>query len=346
MGTQTTELQSKSKRMTWLHRVNGDSLSWLLEHDRKNPAIRYFALRELLDQPADDAEVMEAQAAIMTSGSVPAILNAQHADGYWQVAGGGYEKYRGSVWQIMLLAELGANPEDERVQRGCEYVLSHSIASTGGFAAGRTPYPSGVIHCLNGNMLHALIRLGWLDDPRVQQALDWQTRSITGEGEIQYYQSGTSGPDFSCAVNDKLPCGWGATKAMKALITVPLERRTPAILRALERGAQFLLSFNLAQANYPYKNKVSAAWFKLGFPLSYWSDVLETLGVLAALGFGSDARLAGAQRWLLDKQDAQGRWMLENTLNGRMWRSIEVKGKPSKWVTLRALRVLKRAEAT
>ncbi len=327
--------------MAWLDQLQADPLPWLLEPDPANPAIRYFALRDLLGRAADDPEVVEAHSAIMTTGPVPVILDAQHPDGYWQQPGGGYRKYRGTVWQIMLLSELGADSTDERVQRGCEYVLSHSIASNGGFAASNTrPVPSNVIHCLNGNLLYALIRLGWLDDPRVQQALDWQARAITGEGSIQYYESGTNGPDFACAVNEKQPCGWGATKAMKALAAVPPERRALTVARALERGMEFLLRYDLAKADYPYTEKVSSAWFKLGFPLSYWSDVLETLAVLAALGHGGDPRLAEVYRWLLGKQDAQGRWKLENSLNGKMWIDIEKRGRPSKWITLRVMRVL------
>ncbi|MHB8624753.1 MAG: prenyltransferase/squalene oxidase repeat-containing protein [Aggregatilineales bacterium] len=327
--------------MSWLDRLNGDSLSWLCEPDPVNPGIRYFALRDLLDRSADDPEVLEARSAIMTGGPVPVILNAQHPDGYWQQPGGGYGKYQGTVWQIMLLSELGADPTDERVRRGCNYVLDHGIASNGGFAYNKTVLPSGVVHCLNGNLLYALIRLGCLDDSRLQQALDWQARAITGEDPIQYYQSGTSGPDFACAINEKQPCAWGATKAMKALIAVQPAQRTSILQRALERGAQFLLRYDLAKADYPYTGKVSSTWFKLGFPLSYWSDVLETLAVLVALGYGGDPRLAKAYHWLLSKQDAQGRWKLENSLNGKMWIDIEKRGQSSKWITLRALRVLK-----
>jgi hypothetical protein len=80
-------------------------------------------------------------------------------------------------------------------------------------------------------------------------------------------------------------------------------------------------------------------------PLAYWSDVLETAEVLVDLGYGADPRLAGVLRLIRSKQDSKGRWTLENTLNGKMWADIEVKGKPSKWVTLRAMRVLARAEA-
>lgn len=153
-------------------------------------------------------------------------------------------------------------------------------------------------HCLNGNLLHALIRQGYLDDPRVRQALLWQVSSITGEPPMEYYQSGTSGPEFACEINQKQSCGWGALKAMKALLAVPIEERTLDMEYAIKRGGQFLLRHDVAKANFPYADKISSAWFKLGFPLSYWSDVLETLSVLVTLGYGSDSRLEDAYHWL------------------------------------------------
>ncbi len=280
----------------------------------------------------------------MANGPVPAILDAQDSAGSWVKPGAGYgPKYRGTVWQIIFLAELGADPSEERVRRGCEYLLSHSIASNAAFSAYQTPVPSGSVHCLNGNLLYALLRLGHADDPRVQAALDWQARAITGEGQIRYYKSATAGPGFACGVNEGQPCGWGANKAMRALLAVPSQRRTPVVERAIEEGAAFLLSRDPALADYPYTGRVSSTWFKLGFPLSYWSDVLETAAVLVEAGYGDDSRLANALQLILSKQDDQGRWKLENALNGKMWIDIEEKGKPSKWVTLRALRVLKGA---
>jgi hypothetical protein len=327
-------------------RLSGDPLSWLCEPDRANPSIRYFTLRDLLGQPATDPEVIQAKAAIMEDGPVPVILEAQHPEGYWERPGHGYGKYRGTGWQIMLLAELGSDPTDERVRRGCQYLLGHSIsAGTGGFSLTPSSAPSGVVHCLNGNLLSSLIHLGCLDDGRVQRSIEWQAHAITGEHSIAYYRSGTSGPDFACGINQGQPCGWGATKALKALISVPEAQRSPVVNRALSRGAEFLLAHDLARADYPYTRKVSSTWFKLGFPLSYWSDVLETLSVLTALGHGADPRLSGAWQWLLGKQDSQGRWRLDNSLNGKMWIDIEERGRPSKWVTLRALQVLQRVQS-
>ena len=328
--------------VSWRKMLRGDSLSWLLEPDEAQPGVRYFAMRDIMEYPQDGADVDAAQDLVMESGPVPAILDAQYPEGFWVKPGGGYSpKYRSTVWQVIFLAELGAQPTDERVRRGCEYVLEHSIAPNGAFSVRQKPVNSGSIHCLNGNLLYALQQLGYGEDPRVRKALDWQARSITGESSFRYLRSGATGPCFACSANEAKPCGWGACKAMKALLAVAPGRRTSAMTDALRVGVEFLLSRDPAQADYPYTARVSSTWFKLGFPLTYWSDVLEILHVLTLAGYGDDPRLKPALQFVLDKQDEQGRWPLENALTGKMWAEVGVKRQPSKWITLRVLRVLK-----
>jgi hypothetical protein len=205
-----------------------------------------------------------------------------------------------------------------------------------------------------GNLGAALIDLGWLNDKRLQSALDWQARMITGDGvdsleskqtDERYYKSGTTGPLFACAMNGDLPCAWGAIKAMLALSRVPLSLRTQRMQAAIQQGITFLLSHDPAVADYPFGmgNRPSSSWFKFGYPIGYITDVLQNLEVLAALRQAQDARLANALELVLGKQDDQGRWSLEYTYNGKTWVDIGKKGQPSKWITLRALRVLKAA---
>ena len=90
-----------------------------------------------------------------------------------------------------------------------------------------------------------------------------------------------------------------------------------------------------------WSEKPNRSWFKFGYPIGYVTDVLQNLEVLTNLGYAKDARLTNAIDLLLSKRDDQGRWMLEYTYNGKTWIDIETKNQPSKWVTLRALRVLK-----
>jgi len=337
--------------LKWREDVRGDPLPWLLETDPQNPGIRYFSLVDLLDRPAGEPQVREARQAVMAASPVAVILAAQDPGGYWVEAGSGYyPKYQGTVWSLIFLAQLGADGSDPRVRAGCEYVLEHSRCATGGFSAdGRQ---SGQVHCLQGNLCAALIDLGWLGDERLDAALDWLARSITGEGispaemkdaEVRYYRTGNSGPGFLCAANNQKACAWGAIKTMLALGKVPEAGRTESMRAAIQTGVDFLLGRDPAVADYPtpFDTKPSRSWFQFGYPIAYVTDVLQNLEVLAALGHASDPRLEAAYKLLLSRQDDQGRWDMEYTYNGKTWADIEIKNEPSKWVTLRALRVIK-----
>jgi hypothetical protein len=332
----------------WNDFLRGDPLRWLL--DDKTPAVRHMALRWLLDRPEDDVEVRQVRRAAMGADPIAAILDAQHPSGYWEKPGPGYAtKYRGTVWQLMFLDQLGADPANARVRKACEYVLAHSQAANGGFAASGTfkeaPPPTfRVIHCLNGNLLRALLGLGWIEDVRVQQAIDWEAHAITGEPPIMYDAAVTCGPGFACTANGGLPCAWGAIKALGALARVPPESRTPLVQRALEQGAAFLLSRDPATAMYPMgdgNTTPSRFWFKLGFPSGYVTDVLQNLEVLCELGYAHDARLSPAVEWVLGKQDPHGRWKNEYAYNGKTWVDFERQGRTGKWVTLRVCHVLR-----
>lgn len=335
---------------TWLRLLNADPLPWLLEEN--TPAVRHLALRLLLDQPEDAQEVQRARAAAMRRDPIAAILAAQQPEGFWVKPGPGYApKYRGTVWQLTFLDQLGADGSDPRVQAACAYVLSHSQTSSGGFGYWQggsrpdAPPPASLaIHCLHGNLLRALLGFGWLEDARVQRAIDWQARAITGEDFDHYYRSGTSGSGFRCVSNAHLPCAWGAIKALLGLARIPAERRAPHVVRAIQQGVDFLLSCDPATAAYPAgvgAPQPGPAWFTLGFPLGYAADILQNLTLLCELGFARDARLEPAVTWLLHQHDPSGRWRNQAALAGKTWVDTDRQGQPSKWVTLRACAVLK-----
>jgi hypothetical protein len=325
----------------WKAQLKADALPWLLEPDEANPGVRYFALRDLLGRSADDPEVVAAQAQVMRTGPVPAILDAQYPDGYWIKPGPFYSpKYRATVWQVLFLAQLGAEPRDERVRRAVEYTFAHAQVESGAFSY--TGRPSGAIHCLWGNLARALLDLGYENDERLGHAVDRLARSITGDGYERYYRSGVQAPGFVCSANYGLPCAWGGVRALWALNRVSLANRTPAVEAAIEASTDFLLRYDVARADYPHHERINSSWFKFGYPLGYVTDVLLNLEALAEAGCGGDPRLGEAVELVLSKQDEGGRWNMEYSYNGKMWADVEQKGQPSKWVTLRALRVLKR----
>jgi hypothetical protein len=111
----------------------------------------------------------------------------------------------------------------------------------------------------------------------------------------------------------------------------------------LEATIDFLFSVDPAKAEYPagYSDKPSRSWFRFGFPLFYVTDVLQTAEALCDAGLGADPRLQATHELLLSKRDPAGRWKMEYSYAGKTWADVEERGRPSKWVTLRALRVLR-----
>jgi hypothetical protein len=309
----------------WTSLLKADPTPWLLEPD--NPSVRYFTLADLLERLPSDAEVRQAKAAIMASEPVQKILDAQYPDGYWVKPGIGYSpKYRATVWQVIFLADLGAT-RTAQIEKACEHVFEHAQRTDGAFIANKRE--SGAVICLNGNLLRSLLWFGYRDDPHVQRGLDWLAARVDGD------------EGFGCHYNGRLPCAWGAVKVLSAFAALPEGKRPPAVQEAIERGVEFLLSYDLVKADYPGgRGGVSPLWFQFGFPLTYISNILEALLVLARLGRGRHPRLAGAIEFMLAKQDQEGRWPLEYS-PAKTWATFGQKGQPSKWVTLNALRVLK-----
>jgi hypothetical protein len=341
--------------MSSLTSQDTSALAWLLAPDPANPGVRYFALADLLDRPAGDPDLAAARRQVMMQGPVPAILDAQLPGGFWNQPENAYSpKYRGSAWSVIFLAMLGAGAGDPRVAAGCDYLLANTRSASGRFRFSGAGASNIVIQCLEGNLCSALLDLGFEGDPRLAKALDGMARSVTGQGIAassdhqapeHYLRTGNSGPGFLCSANNHLPCAWGAVKVLLALGKVPPGGRTAEIRAAIASAGDFLLSRDPAVADYPTPEggKPSGSWFKFGYPLGYVTDVLQNLEALTAAGFAAEPRLAAALDLVRRKQDAQGRWKMEYTYNTKMWADVETPKAPSKWVTLRALRVLKRA---
>ncbi len=332
--------------MVWQELLNGDPVAWLLSEP--SPGVKYLALRNLLERPADDPELIAARREAHTKGPIATVLSKMSESGYWVKSGPGYScKYRSTVWSLLLLAQLGAAvQEDERISLACGYLLDHALTEAGQFS--HTGPPSGTIDCLQGNLCWALIELGY-DDPRLDKAFEWMARSVTGEGVAAqgdqdaplHYYAHKCGPNFLCGYNGGLPCAWGAVKVMLAFARLPKGKRTPLIERAMQCGIDFFFSVDPATAAYPTRTGAppSRIWWKFHFPVFYVCDMLQMLEFMTMLGYGRDPRLAGTLTIVREKQDEHGRWPLEHEY--KTWVDFGPKGRPNAWVTLRALRVLK-----
>jgi hypothetical protein len=332
--------------------TQADPLAWLLEPE--NPSARYLALTGVLDRAADDADVVAARAAIPGWGPARAILDAQWPEGYWMRPGTGYSpRHKATVWQVIFLAAMGA-PCTTAVERACAYVLEHSRLSDGRFSAFKTG--RGAFTCLNGNLLRAIFQLGY-EDPRLQESLEALAEMVARDRFCCRNNAvGVEGGSPPARMRDGLPCAWGAIKALGAFAEVPEEQQSAAVRAAVEAGVAFLLNgscssrvtASLAAGDYPAATKPSPLWLEFGFPLGYTSDQLEALEVLQRVaparagrpGPAQEPVLAAAMAAVLSKRDPTGRWALQYTPDNT-WARFGKIGQPNKWVTLRALRVLK-----
>jgi hypothetical protein len=199
-------------------------------------------------------------------------------------------------------------------------------------------------------MCWALTTLGY-DDPRLDLAYEWMARSVTGEGLAPDSRTGRASALLRRQMRTTLllrreqqaALRLGRDQGHAGLQRLPKERRTPLIEDAIRQGVDFLFSVDPAEATYPsgWSDKPSGNWWKFGFPVFYVTDILQTVEALVGLGYGRDPRLANALDLIREKQDAHGRWPLGIRLRGKTWVDFGKKKEPNKWVTLRALRVLK-----
>jgi len=340
--------------------AKADTITWLLEPD--NPSVRYLTVRHLLGRPEGDSEVEGARAAVPYSRVAERVFARQASDGHWGDAATPYKpKYKATYWTLMVLGHLGLRRDDERVRRAVEYVFrfqqpNGGFAETGAEGArreydyvaqrrkarGKEPADESVfipdlIHqmtlsCLTGNVVAALLRLGYGDDPRLWQAVEWLV-------SVQNADGGWLCPYWKAHIRDKHSCFYGTICPLEAFSEIPEDRRPPAVQEAAARGAEFLLMHRLYRADHHDFRVINPNWLKLAFPWFYSYNILRGLWVLTRLGI-RDERMDDALSLLQEKQTPEGNWLLESTPCGRMQANLEKKGQPSKWVTLKALWVL------
>jgi len=352
---------------SWQDLLKNSLIDWLLEE--KNPSVRYFTLRDLLGRDEDDPQVAAAKAAILPSKIIVKIFSKQKPEGYWEDSKSPYlPKYKATYWQVMTLGQFGMDKSEDRVQKACDYIFGLQLEN-GGFsmyteegaatgynrvkrlltARGKSPPESSTwaralikeheYSCLTGNVATALIRLGYGDDHRVKKAVNWLL-------SVQNRDGGWLCPYWKAHIKDTHGCFYGTICPLEAFSEVPETERSSEMRHAIERGVEFLLMHRLYKADHHGYKVINRYWLKFSFPWFYGYNILRGLSVVTKLGYVDDECLTDAVEVLIQKRRLDGTWLLDSAPTGRMQANIETVGKPSKWITLNVLRVLKRLQET
>ena len=330
-------------------------LDWLLEPS--DPGVRSFTLRDLLGAPADDPEVRAARRATVRLPPVRPILEAMKDEGCW------VKSVRWLHPEVHRYGVAGHLPRPVRRRRRGSTCPSggrlrarpqpHAPRRLFGNSTARRATPAGMIHCLEGNLGASLLELGFGDDPRLKEALDWLARSITGEGiapasskdPVRYYRSGNSAPGFHCAANNHKPCAWGAIPAWMRSSRVPAALAgRGAMRRAITDGSRVPSPLQPGTGELPDGLRDEAQRKLVQVRLPHGLRHRRASQCRSAGRAGQGPRPLGCARWPTSscrKRDPDGRWRLEYSYDGKTWFDLGAKRAPNKWVTLRSLRALR-----
>jgi hypothetical protein len=306
-----------------------DVVNWLLEEDQ--PSVRYHALVDLLGR--SDGEVKQARSEITNRGWARDILDLQKPKGYFEKEANLYRpKYTATNWRAIVLADLGLTRKVKRIKRIANLFFKYWLA----LPSGENVFNDEV--CIVGNTARTLTNFGYFDDFKVKKLFDRLVEDQKEDGGWHCFQSDSGTLD-----------GWEGLAAFAAL---PRAQHTRSMRNSIERGAEFYLERRLFEEG---KHRYSP-WFRFHYPNHYYYDILVGLEVLTKLGYGADKRLEPALKILKGKRQSDGTWLLDEVhpdigpgANYHMRRSVkkfalEEPQKPSKWITLTALKILKRVD--
>jgi hypothetical protein len=308
-------------------------LDWLLDSD---PAIRWQVLRDLAGAPAD--VVAAERARVASEGWGARLLALQGDDGQW--AGGACfpaEGWRrdgdpGQPWTstlptLQLLHDFGVDPSDARVRQAVTRVRDRCRWEH----AGQPFFDGEVEPCINGRAVTLGTYFGHGVDGIVDRLLGEQ---LDDGGWNCDAENGSVRSSFATTIN-----------VLEGLMAH--ERATGGssdASAARRRGEEYLLERKLFRRKSTGE-VVNPAWLQLSFPSRWHYDLLRALDYFRSAGDAPDARLDEAVGLLRSKRQPDGTWLLENTHPGKVHFTFEDgDGRPSRWNTLRALRVLRWCE--
>ena len=302
---------------------DGDVVEWLLAGD---PAIRWQTLRDLLDQPAERCEAE--RALVSTTGWDRRLLDHQDRDGTW--GGGLYSpKWISTTYTLLLLGRCGLDRAEPRAQRGVQLIWDGARYFDGGL----TPAVSidAPEACATSMYLSLAYYFG-VDHPRVDPALDWLLANQLPDGgwNCRTVRFGDRHSSFHTSIL--------ALEALAEARRAHPDRED--ITTAMAGGREFFLQHRLYKS-HRHGTVANPAFTKLSFPPRWHYDLLRGLDHVAATNSPHDDRYNDALDVIGQRRRGDGTWPVQNKHSGQVWFDMEQTGRPSRWNTLRGLRVLR-----
>jgi hypothetical protein len=309
--------------------LDASVIHWLLDSD---PSIRWQTMRDLIG--ASPEQVAAERARVATEGAGAHLLALQAADGTW--AGAAWNRgWNSTMHVLMLLRDLGLDPAGDEARRAVGLVDDRvTWKGCGPQECEDNPFFAGELEpCINGQVG----AVGAYFGQDIQRILDRLLREQLPDG------------GWNCEAPDNSTRSSFNTTicVLEALLEYELAGGSRAeVSRARLRGQEYLLERRLFRRRSTGEvierdRKGGAAWTRFAFPTWWHYDVLRGLEYLRRAGVKPDGRVAEAVELVASRRGRDGRWPLEARYPGEMPLEIDDGvGRPSRWITLRALRVL------
>ena len=304
-------------------------IDWLLDSD---PAIRWQAMRDLTDAPAD--EVAAERARVATEGWGARLLALRREDGLWHTDASDSEWP--SLLALLMLRDMGLDASSQQARQAIALVRDNATWHSRGPWHGTPVFAGEVEPCINGRVVTVGSYFGQDVSGIVERLLGEQ---MADGGWNCEQENGSTRGSFHTTID-----------VLEGLLEHERANGGSAeVTTALERGQRYLLERRMLR-RLSSGELIDPAFTLFSFPTGYHYDALRGLDHLRAAAVTPDARVAEAIDLVRSKRDAEGRWPLENpheveVVNARL-RDLEFdmgerEGRPSRWNTLRALRVLR-----
>jgi hypothetical protein len=287
--------------------------------------------RDLLG--ATPAAVARERSRVAREGWGARLLALQDPSGTWAGGkssdGGLYSpKWISTTYTMLLLRDLGLPAANRQARRACARLLDEGLQRDGGVNYG---WRGQSETCITGMVLSILACFGYEDD-----RLDTIARHLL---EQQMADGGWNCRRPRGATHSSVHTTISALEGLRAY---ELERRSEAraVRAAQRRGREFLLEHRLFRSHRTGE-VINPVFLRFAFPPRWHYDVLRALDHFQAVGAERDPRLEDAIEHLRSKRGAHGRWRLDQGWRGKTYFELERVGAPSRWNTLRALRVLR-----
>jgi hypothetical protein len=301
-------------------------LQWLLAGD---PAIRWQALRDLAG--AAPRAVERERANVARDGWGARLLRRQNAAGTW--AGGLYSpKWTSTTYTMLLLRDFGLSPKNPQARKACRLLLDEGLQPDGGINYGTwAKWTRRAETCITGMVLSLLAHFEY-EDAR----LDTIAGHLLGE---QMPDGGWNCQRPEGATHASVHTTISVLEGLR-LYEVNRGRKVRTVQAAQRRGQEFLLAHRLFRSHRTGE-VIKPVFTRFAFPPRWHYDVLRALDHFQAVGAPRDPRLADAIDLVHRGRGEDGRWPLQQVHRGKTYFELERQGAPSRWNTLRALRVLK-----